>query len=287
MKFYDCAPAPSPRRVRIFIAEKGLDIPVVEVDLRSGEQHGDAFTSINSHRTVPVLELDDGSRICNTAGIYAYLEALHPRPALLGETPTEKARIAEMQWRMEMLGLTAVSEVLRKPREGVSGPGAHRASRLRADSGARRTRPAAHRPVLRGARRHPRRPPLRRRRALLDRRHHRAGQRRLRGMGEEEPSRSRRERATLARVGERTTQLEAVSRPVCAAPWTPRLLSNSPQRIVFRAIGLTAGMTRGDRYRTRVSRSCARGYGVARCRCTLASTSGTGPHVAPIGTRGG
>ena len=121
MKFYDCAPAPSPRRVRIFIAEKGLDIPVVEVDLRSGEQHGDAFTSINSHRTVPVLELDDGSRICNTAGIYAYLEALHPRPALLGETPAEKARIAEMQWRMEMQGLTAVSEVLRNRAKAFRG----------------------------------------------------------------------------------------------------------------------------------------------------------------------
>ena len=113
MKFYDCAPAPSPRRVRIFIAEKELDIPAVEVDLRSGEQHVDAFTTINPHRTVPVLELDDGSRITNTAGICAYLEAVKPLPALVGETPLEKSRIAEMQWRMEMQGLMAVSEVLR------------------------------------------------------------------------------------------------------------------------------------------------------------------------------
>lgn len=121
MKFYDCAPAPSPRRVRIFIAEKGLGIPVVEVDLRSGEQHGDAFATINPHRTVPVLELDDGSRLTNTAGICAYLEALHPNPALLGETPTEKARIAEAQWRMEMQGLMAVAEVLRNRAKGFRG----------------------------------------------------------------------------------------------------------------------------------------------------------------------
>ena len=121
MKFYDCAPAPSPRRVRIFIAEKGLDIPVVEVDLRSGEQHGDAFTALNPHRTVPVLELDDGSRINNTAGICAYLEALHPQPALLGETPTEKALVAEAQWRMEMQGLTAVGEVLRNRAKAFRG----------------------------------------------------------------------------------------------------------------------------------------------------------------------
>ena len=121
MKFYDCASAPSPRRVRIFIAEKGLDIPVVEVDLRSGEQHGDAFAAINPHRTVPVLELDDGSRLINTAGICAYLEALHPQPALLGETPTEKACIAEAQWRVEMQGLMAVADVLRNRAKGFRG----------------------------------------------------------------------------------------------------------------------------------------------------------------------
>ena len=121
MKFYDCAPAPSPRRVRMFIAEKGFDIPAVEVDLRSGEQHGDAFTAINPHRTVPVLELDDGSRITNTAGICAYLEAVKPQPALFGETPLEKSRIAETQWRMEMQGLTAVSEVLRNRAKAFRG----------------------------------------------------------------------------------------------------------------------------------------------------------------------
>lgn len=121
MKFFDCAPAPSPRRVRIFIAEKGLDIAVVEVDLRSGEQHRDAFAAINPYRTVPVLELDDGSRITNSAGICAYLEALHPQPSLLGETPADKGRIAETQWRMETQGLMAVSDVLRNRAKAFRG----------------------------------------------------------------------------------------------------------------------------------------------------------------------
>ena len=121
MRFYDCAPAPSPRRVRIFIAEKGLEIPTVEVDLRAQEQHGDAWGAINPHRTVPVLELDDGRRIANTAGICAYLEAIRPQPALLGETPLDKARVAEMQWRMEMQGLMAVSDVLRNRAKAFRG----------------------------------------------------------------------------------------------------------------------------------------------------------------------
>ena len=121
MKFYDCAPAPSPRRVRIFIAEKEMEIPTVEVDLRSHEQHGDTFARINPHRTVPVLELDDGRRIANTAGICAYLEALQAHPALLGETPLEKARIAEMEWRMETQGMMAVGEVLRNRSRGFRG----------------------------------------------------------------------------------------------------------------------------------------------------------------------
>ena len=121
MKFYDCTPAPSPRRVRIFIAEKAMEVPTVEVDLRAHEQHGDTFAMINPHRTVPVLELDDGHRITNTAGICAYLEALQPQPSLLGETPLDKARIAEMQWRMEMQGMMAVSEALRNRAKGFRG----------------------------------------------------------------------------------------------------------------------------------------------------------------------
>ena len=118
MKLYDYEGAPSPRRVRIFIAEKGIDISMAQVDLAAKAQHESEFDAINPHRTVPVLELDDGTRITNTAGIYAYLEALHPEPSLLGETAEEKGRIAEWSWRIENEGYMAVAEAFRNKAKG-------------------------------------------------------------------------------------------------------------------------------------------------------------------------
>ncbi|MGH1359102.1 MAG: glutathione S-transferase family protein [Burkholderiaceae bacterium] len=113
MKFYDCSTAPSPRRVRMFIAEKGLDIPVVEVNLREQEQLSAEFLKINPQATVPVLELDDGSRLLSTAGCRAYLESAYPTPALLGRTPSERGRVADIISKIENNGLAAVAEALR------------------------------------------------------------------------------------------------------------------------------------------------------------------------------
>ena len=76
MKFYDCSTAPSPRRVRIFLAEKGITLPTVQVDLRNGEQFTPAFRAINPDCTVPVLELDDGTAITDAIGICVYFEAI-------------------------------------------------------------------------------------------------------------------------------------------------------------------------------------------------------------------
>ena len=119
MKFYDCATAPSPRRARMFIAEKGLDIETVEVDLRNGEQMGPDFRQVNPYCTVPVLELDDGTRLLSTAGIRAYLEAAHPEPALLGRTDAEKGVVADLVWRVEVDGFSAVGEALRNVAKGM------------------------------------------------------------------------------------------------------------------------------------------------------------------------
>ena len=113
MKFYDCAPAPSPRRVRIFIAEKKLDIPVAEVDLASKEQHSDAFVKLNPHRTVPVLELDDGSVLTSTHGICHYLEAAYPEIPLMGRDALERGLVADLDWRIEQEGFLAVGESFR------------------------------------------------------------------------------------------------------------------------------------------------------------------------------
>lgn len=110
---YDCATAPSPRRTRIFLAEKGLAHDTVQVDLRSGEQLGDAYRRINPQCTVPALRTQEGLLLTDNAAIAAYLEARYPSPPLLGETPEEKAEIASWNWRMEFEGLLAIAEALR------------------------------------------------------------------------------------------------------------------------------------------------------------------------------
>ncbi len=121
MKFYDCHTAPSPRRVRIFIAEKGLEIETVEIDMRKGEQLSDEFRAINPNCTVPALVLDDGTRLLTTAGIRNYLEDLHPTPPLMGATAKEKGVIADLQWQIEFGGSLAMAEALRNSVPGMKG----------------------------------------------------------------------------------------------------------------------------------------------------------------------
>lgn len=111
--FYDCATAPSPRRARILLAEKGVPHETVQVDLVRGEQLGEAFRAINPQCTVPVLRLEDGCVLADNAGITAYLEARFPEPPMLGRTPVEKADIASWNWRIEFEGLMAIAEALR------------------------------------------------------------------------------------------------------------------------------------------------------------------------------
>ena len=110
---YDCATAPSPRRARIFLAEKGVSHDTVPVDLRTGEQLGQAYRQINPQCTVPALRTDAGLLLADNAGIAAYLEARYPEPPLLGATPEEKAEVASWNWRMEFEGLQAIAEALR------------------------------------------------------------------------------------------------------------------------------------------------------------------------------
>jgi glutathione S-transferase len=121
MKFYDCKTAPSPRRARIFIAEKNIAIEHIEVDLRNAEQMGDAFRKTNPYCTVPVLELDNGTRLTTTAGIWQYLEAAYPEPALMGTTAEQKGIIADLQWRIETGGFMAMSEYLRNSAPAMKG----------------------------------------------------------------------------------------------------------------------------------------------------------------------
>ncbi|MEQ1686620.1 MAG: glutathione S-transferase [Burkholderiaceae bacterium] len=110
---YDCATAPSPRRARILLAEKGVAFETVQVDLRNGEQLSDAYRLVNPLCTVPALRTDEDTLLADNAAITAYIEARFPQPPLLGETPAEKAEIASWNWRVEFEGLLAIAEALR------------------------------------------------------------------------------------------------------------------------------------------------------------------------------
>lgn len=128
MKFYDCATAPSPRRVRIFLAEKGVSLPTVQVDLRNGEQFTDAFRAINPDCTVPALQLDDGTVIADAVAICGYLEEIHPDPPLIGTTPQERAVITALNRQIERDGFYAAMDALRNATKGLKGralPGPH------------------------------------------------------------------------------------------------------------------------------------------------------------------
>ena len=121
MKLYDYPAAPSPRRVRMFLAEKGLQIDIVLVDLAKGEQFSDEFRRVNPDCALPVLELDDGTRISEVNAICQYLEEMHPEPALLGSTPEERAHISMWNAKVETQGLWAAADAVRNTLKGFSG----------------------------------------------------------------------------------------------------------------------------------------------------------------------
>jgi glutathione S-transferase len=119
LKFYDCRTAPSPRRVRVFIAEKGIDIETVQIDLSSGEQFSDSFRAINPDCVVPALQLDDGSCLSEVIAICNYLEAKYPQPALMGTNDEECARILMWNTKVEQQGLLAVADAFRNATRGL------------------------------------------------------------------------------------------------------------------------------------------------------------------------
>ena len=148
MKFYDCTTAPSPRRVRIFLAEKGITVPMVQVDLRNGEQFTPAFRAVNPDGTVPVLEFDDGARITDAIGICRYFEDTQPQPPLMGIDARDKALVTEKQRQAERDGFYAVMEAFRNQYTGFQDQGVAGCVRLRADSRTCRARAPARRQFL-------------------------------------------------------------------------------------------------------------------------------------------
>jgi glutathione S-transferase len=111
MKLYDFAPAPNPRRVRIFLAEKGINVPRLQIDLTKGEHRAPEFIERNPSGKIPVLELDDGTCIAESIAICRYFEALQPQPNLFGRSAVELARVdmRQRQLEFEMLGPIGIS----------------------------------------------------------------------------------------------------------------------------------------------------------------------------------
>ena len=113
MKLYTYPAAPSPRRIHLFLAEKGLEVEQVVVDLRAGEHLRPAFAAINPALTVPALVLDDGTCLCESVAICDYLESVQPDPALIGRPGRQRALVIERNHWVENNGLVAVMEGFR------------------------------------------------------------------------------------------------------------------------------------------------------------------------------
>ncbi|MEE9433928.1 MAG: glutathione S-transferase family protein [Sphingorhabdus sp.] len=112
MIFYDSPnPAPNPRRVRMFAAEKGLELPTETISIIAREQKSPEFLAINPRGQTPALKLDDGSVLTESVAICRYLEALHPETPLFGETPAEIGAIDMWIRRIEMLLMEPVGKI--------------------------------------------------------------------------------------------------------------------------------------------------------------------------------
>jgi glutathione S-transferase len=113
MKLYDGGRAPNPRRVRVFLAEKGVSVPIVPVDMGAMEHRSAALTALNPFQRLPILELDDGTVLTESIAICRYFEELHPEPSLFGRATMERALIEMWQRRIELNLLASVAAAFR------------------------------------------------------------------------------------------------------------------------------------------------------------------------------
>lgn len=113
MKLFDGGRAPNPRRVRVFLAEKGIEVPLVPVDMGAMEHKSEPVTSRNPLQRLPILELDDGTIITESVAICRYFEELHPEPALFGRGALGKALVEMWQRRMELNLMMTVAQAFR------------------------------------------------------------------------------------------------------------------------------------------------------------------------------
>jgi len=123
MLFYDCSTAPNPRRARMFIAEKGVQIETREVSMLTGDQLKPDFLKVNPRATIPVLVTDAGTVLTENIGIAAYLEAAFPEPPLMGQTPDEKGLVLAWNATVEQQGGMPIGETFRNSSPYMKGRG--------------------------------------------------------------------------------------------------------------------------------------------------------------------
>ena len=202
MKVYDFVGAPNPKKLRVYLAEKGITIPCQQVNIVTGENRNAEFLKKNPLGGLPVLELDDGSHLTESLAIIEYLEDLHPTPPMIGTTPLERARVRELERICELGVLSSVAQIFQNTHPFMAG------------CGGQRPHPARQHPE--GAGRHDRRQPeVRRRFAPHDRRLHAA-----RG------PRVRRIRAGAARSG--VQERDALVRGLQGAPERAGVAQRAP-----------------------------------------------------------
>ncbi len=121
MKLYDGGRAPNPRRVTLFLAEKGITVETVPVDMGKLEHRAETLTRLNPLQRLPILELDDGTVLTETVAICRYFEELHPEPPLFGTGALEKALVEMWQRRVELNYFYAVASAFRHLHPSMKG----------------------------------------------------------------------------------------------------------------------------------------------------------------------
>jgi glutathione S-transferase len=123
MHLYDMIKAPNPRRVRIFLAEKKIEIPTTQIDIPAGENLKPDYLAINPRGVVPTLKLDDGTILDESVAICRYFEVLYPNPNLFGRSALEQAQVERWQRRLEFEGLFHLAMIFRNTMPAFAGRG--------------------------------------------------------------------------------------------------------------------------------------------------------------------
>jgi len=121
MKIYDFGGAPNPKKLRVYLAEKGIKVPMEQVDIISGQNRQPEFLKKNPMGGLPVLEMDDGSHLSESLAIIEYFEELHPEPPMIGKTPQERARTRALERIVELGVMNSVGTIFQNTHPFMAG----------------------------------------------------------------------------------------------------------------------------------------------------------------------